>query len=292
MKSGLALMLELAEAPNRPAVDLTLVFLRPRRRPVLPKTSSVRCWLRIPELSKVDVAVALEPSDNKLQLGCGGSLHATARFRGRTRAQRAPMARRERDPKVRRVPGQARRRSAALEHHRWPRVAQRESALRWPAVVAGRNVIPDVFELNLNHRFAPGTSAEAAQSYVRDLVAGEAELEFTDVSPSAPPFTHATRSCACWQRAESSPSSPNKRGQTSRASPVSVFPRSTSVPALRRKPIRRTSGPSSRCSTSVGTSSAPGSVRSLLAQADHWKSPALLRIRTPAVWRSCTPRTP
>ena len=39
----------------------------------------------------------------------------------------------------------------------------------------------------MNHRFAPGTSAEAAQSYVRNLVDGEAELEFTDVSPSAPP---------------------------------------------------------------------------------------------------------
>jgi succinyl-diaminopimelate desuccinylase len=55
----------------------------------------------------------------------------------------------------------------------------------------GRNVIPDVFELNLNHRFAPDTSAAEAQEYVRALVAGEAELEFSDVSPSAPPFgTH------------------------------------------------------------------------------------------------------
>jgi succinyl-diaminopimelate desuccinylase len=45
-----------------------------------------------------------------------------------------------------------------------------------------------VFELNLNHRFAPDTSADSAQEYVRSLVAGEAELEFSDVSPSAPPL--------------------------------------------------------------------------------------------------------
>ena len=51
----------------------------------------------------------------------------------------------------------------------------------------GRNVIPDRFELNLNHRFGPGTSIAEAQANIEGLVAGEAEVRFTDLSPSAPP---------------------------------------------------------------------------------------------------------
>jgi succinyl-diaminopimelate desuccinylase len=38
--------------------------------------------------------------------------------------------------------------------------------------------------MNLNYRFAPGKSLEAAQEEVRALVAGRAEVEFTDIAPS------------------------------------------------------------------------------------------------------------
>jgi succinyl-diaminopimelate desuccinylase len=47
--------------------------------------------------------------------------------------------------------------------------------------------VPDVFTLNLNHRFAPDTSLEQAQADVRALVGDEAEIEFTDLSPAALP---------------------------------------------------------------------------------------------------------
>ncbi|MFO0662034.1 MAG: M20/M25/M40 family metallo-hydrolase [Polyangiaceae bacterium] len=54
----------------------------------------------------------------------------------------------------------------------------------------GRNIVPDKLTLNLNHRFTPGTSLEQAQRDILDLVGGEATVEFTDLSPSAP--TYAT----------------------------------------------------------------------------------------------------
>src|SRR5262249_39001973 len=47
-----------------------------------------------------------------------------------------------------------------------------------------RNVVPDLLEMNLNYRFAPGKSAEQAKQEVEALVAGRAEIEFTDLAPS------------------------------------------------------------------------------------------------------------
>jgi len=51
-----------------------------------------------------------------------------------------------------------------------------------------RNIVPDRFKLNVNHRFAPDTSLEEAKRELEDLVAGRAAVRFTDLSPSAPPF--------------------------------------------------------------------------------------------------------
>jgi succinyl-diaminopimelate desuccinylase len=48
-------------------------------------------------------------------------------------------------------------------------------------------VVPDAFTLNVNHRFTPGTSVEQAQQHVAALVAGRADIEWRDISPSALP---------------------------------------------------------------------------------------------------------
>jgi succinyl-diaminopimelate desuccinylase len=51
----------------------------------------------------------------------------------------------------------------------------------------GRNVVPDRFVLNLNHRFAPDRSIEQACDDVMALVGDAAHMEFVDLSPAAPP---------------------------------------------------------------------------------------------------------
>jgi len=51
----------------------------------------------------------------------------------------------------------------------------------------GRNVVPDRFVVNLNHRFAPDATLEQATATVRALVGERARVDFTDLSPAAPP---------------------------------------------------------------------------------------------------------
>jgi succinyl-diaminopimelate desuccinylase len=142
-----------------------------------------------PELLSASIAVMLEPSDNKLQLGCGGSLHAAVRFRGRT----AHSARPWQGENAIQKSGPLLARLSALSP-----VTDERDGLIWKNVISAtmgsggraRNIIPDVFELNLNHRFGPSTSLERAKQNVLDVVAGEAEVEFVDESPSAPPLRH------------------------------------------------------------------------------------------------------
>ena len=186
MKSGLAVMLALAERPVPAGVDLTLVFYAREEGPYAenelgPVLASDQ------ELTRASIAVMLEPSDNKLQLGCGGSIHAAVRFRGRTAHSARPWQ------------GQnAIHKSAALLarlSELEPTVDERDG-LVWRNVISAtmasggraRNIIPDVFELNLNHRFGPSTSVDAAKQRLHELVAGEADVDFIDVSPSAPPL--------------------------------------------------------------------------------------------------------
>ncbi len=51
-----------------------------------------------------------------------------------------------------------------------------------------RNIIPDAFELNVNHRFGPDRTLDQAKAHVIELVGDEAEVEFVDLSPAAPPL--------------------------------------------------------------------------------------------------------
>jgi acetylornithine deacetylase/succinyl-diaminopimelate desuccinylase-like protein len=89
----------------------------------------------------------------------------------------------------------------------------------------GRNVIPDRFTLNVNHRFAPGRTPDDAEADLRALVDGEADVEVFDRSPSAPPHRHAPAGAGTSRRAASRASSPSRRGPTSPASPSAASPR-------------------------------------------------------------------
>jgi succinyl-diaminopimelate desuccinylase len=199
MKSGLALMLDLVEGARDAAegVDLSLVFYAREEGPfadnelgtVLPADD---------ELRSVDLAVCLEPSDNKLSLGASGSIHATVTFTGRTAHSARPWqgenAIHKAGPFLCDLAARAPR-EVTLDGL----VYRTVTSVTMAQGGRGRNVVPDEFTLNVNHRFSPDTSIEEAQRDIESIVAGRARVEFRDLSPAAPP--HASHPLVAQLRA-------------------------------------------------------------------------------------------
>ncbi len=187
MKSGLALMIELSERLTLRALpcDLTLVFYEREEGPY--HENVLGPMLETFEtLRSFDLAICLEPSDNRLQLGCMGSIHATVTFEGRTAHSARPW---EGDNAITKSAG-----FLAELAGRAPRevdldgIVFREVISPTTASAGrGRNIIPDRFELNVNYRFAPGRTPEQAYEELRLLVGGRAQVQAIDLSPAGRP---------------------------------------------------------------------------------------------------------
>jgi succinyl-diaminopimelate desuccinylase len=190
MKSGLAAMIVAAEddavrAHLAARADVTLVFYAREEGPFA--ENELGPLLDAHEiLRRQDLAICLEPSNNKLQLGCVGSLHATVAIQGRTAHSARPW---QGENAIHRAWSLLRDLDALMP------VEATIDGMLYRAVMSatlghggrGKNVIPDRFEMNLNHRFLPTTSIEEAKRFVRDFVGDRADVTFVDESPSAPP---------------------------------------------------------------------------------------------------------
>jgi succinyl-diaminopimelate desuccinylase len=192
MKSGLAVMLELARAVREPAVDVTYVFYA-REEVSLEHNGLRELFREVPDLLAADVAILGEPTDAVLEAGCQGTMRARVTFRGaRAHTARPWMGRNA----IHRLGGLL----AALEEieHRSPIIDGCEFREAMQAVfveggVAG-NVVPDAATVTVNHRFAPDRSPVEAEDYVRSIVSAFMEegdgFEVTDMSPAARPDLH------------------------------------------------------------------------------------------------------
>ncbi|WP_242340730.1 succinyl-diaminopimelate desuccinylase [Anaeromyxobacter sp. SG66] len=189
MKGGVAVTMELAERLPRLArfCDLVLVLYAREEGPYL--ENELEDVLRAPGLlGGVDLALCLEPTDNVLQLGCVGSIHATVTFRGRAAHSARPWH----------GENAVHRAGALLAelHGRAPREATSgglvfREVLSATRIEGGhaRNVVPDRCTLNLNFRFAPDKTLDAAAAELTGLAARHgAEVELTDLSPACPAY--------------------------------------------------------------------------------------------------------
>ena len=184
MKGGLAVMMALAEQLPRAQLPVNLLLMLYEREegPYL-ESGLGPLFERVPELGRVHFGIAMEPTDNVVQVGCVGSLHVTLRFQGRSAHSARPW---QGDNAIHQAG------PLLAELLARPRVEVLHEGFAFFEVMSvtlahggrARNVVPDTLELNLNYRFAPGKSLVQAQEDVRALVAGRAEVIFTDLSPS------------------------------------------------------------------------------------------------------------
>ncbi len=185
-KSGLCLMLDLAERKLALKADVTLV-LHARGEAGVNGSELNRVLREEPELGRVDLALVLEPTDNQLELGSAGSTHALLACRGRAAHSALPGAGVNAIHAFARVFSEL----AAAEP-----IADVVDGLTWyeimqaTAIQAGRpqaSVVPSGLEVNLHHTFGPSTSLHDSQEKLMALMDGVGAVRFEEMSASAAP---------------------------------------------------------------------------------------------------------
>jgi len=168
MKSGVAVLLELARTTAEPAVDVSYVFYECEEVASTFNGLS-RLQRERPDLLAGDAAVLAEPTGARIEAGCQGTLRLTVTLAGRRAHTARPWMGRN---AVHRL-GEVLLRVAADEPRRpvldGCEFREALQAVRVEGGVAG-NVVPDRATVELNHRFAPDRTPAEAEEHVRAVV--------------------------------------------------------------------------------------------------------------------------
>jgi len=182
MKSGLAVMMSLIENLKDTKYNLIYVFYEKEEGPYV-ENGLEPLLQNYDIIQKSDLAIALEPTNNKIQVGCLGTMHAWVIFEGK----RAHSARPWEGENAIHKSYKFLERLANFGYKKVEFYGLTYYEVMNATMVnysGGRNIIPDKFEINVNYRFAPGKSIEQAKKELLDIVNNEAKVEFTDISPS------------------------------------------------------------------------------------------------------------
>jgi succinyl-diaminopimelate desuccinylase len=189
MKSGLAVMLELARTVAEPAVEVTYVFYAGEEVAAV-HNGLGHLFRDRPDLLAADVALLGEPTDATLEAGCQGTLRMEVTVRGARAHTARPWMGRNAIHRLGRL-------LAAVEAAptREPLIdgCRYREALQAVAVSGGvaGNVVPDEASVTLNHRFAPDRTEAEAEAWVRGVIGPHLEdgdtAEVVDQAGAAPP---------------------------------------------------------------------------------------------------------
>jgi succinyl-diaminopimelate desuccinylase len=182
MKSGVALMLNLAATVATPRYDVTYLFYDCEEIEAA-RNGLNRLANEAPDKLDADFAILLEPTYGLVEAGCQGTMRAKIATTGK----RAHAARSWRGVNAIHAAGAILR---TLEDYQAKTVTidgcdYREglNAVRINGGVAG-NVIPDECVIEVNYRFAPDKTEEQAADHLRELFDN---VEVTDSAPAAAP---------------------------------------------------------------------------------------------------------
>jgi succinyl-diaminopimelate desuccinylase len=183
MKAALGVMVELALTTLPGAtVDVGFVFFGREELP-FGDSALTPLLVREPGLREADLVVVMEPTDNELHAGCVGNINATWTFHGTAGHSARPWLA---DNAIHRA-GRGIAALAELEpiDHEFAGLTFREviSAVTVHGGVA-RNVVPDTCTVEVNMRYAPGTSAADAEAKLRALCEPHGELVIDGNAPS------------------------------------------------------------------------------------------------------------
>jgi succinyl-diaminopimelate desuccinylase len=207
MKSGNVVAMRLLadrELRTRSPFDLALVLYAGEEGPAA--SNELEAVLAaVPWLTDAELAIVLEPTDGRVELGCLGGLHAEVTLHGvaahsarpwqgsNALTAAAPLlaALEARGPVDVTVDGIAYR-DVLTATQAWTGGLGPGDVQRSPV----RNVVPDRFTLNLNLRFAPSRDLAAAEAELRALVTGlcgsaQVTVEVVDRAPPSPPHCSA-----------------------------------------------------------------------------------------------------
>jgi succinyl-diaminopimelate desuccinylase len=189
MKSGLAVMLDLATTVAEPAVDATYVFYAGEE--VAAEHNGLRHVVQErPDLLQGDVAVLGEPTDAEIEAGCQGTMRVDVVLAGERAHSARPWMGRNAIHRLGRLlalveawPG----REPVVDGCRYREAVQ---AVMVEGGIAG-NVVPDRARVVINHRFAPDRDEAAAEAWLRELLAPALEtgdtVDVVDLAVGARP---------------------------------------------------------------------------------------------------------
>jgi succinyl-diaminopimelate desuccinylase len=177
MKGGVAVMIELAwaVAARRSPADLAAGFLFFPREEISVEQSPLPEFFATEALEGAALVIVLEPTDNQLQVGCLGNIHARLRFTGRSAHTARPWL--GENAINRALEGLAP--ITRLEPHEVHVDGLPFTEVLSVTRIAGGqadNVVPDLVEATLNFRYAPDRSRAEAEARLVELAGSNVEI--------------------------------------------------------------------------------------------------------------------
>jgi succinyl-diaminopimelate desuccinylase len=185
MKAACALLLHMIEAASDTRCHYNLVgVLYAREEGPYVQNELPLLHRKAPQwFDLTDLAVCMEPTDNRIELGCVGTCHVEVKFCGKRAHSARPWqgdnAIHKAGPLLQKL-ARLKREKHVLDGLTFYEVINATTVQS----VGAKNVIPDNLTFNLNYRFAPGKDEARVRKRLADLIGDEATWEIVDFCPA------------------------------------------------------------------------------------------------------------